>query len=188
LNAKVISQNKLETIETDRLLLRRPRPAYAVGIFSRFASDPGVTRFMSWPCHRTLADTEAFLSWSDADWDRWPAGSYLIFAKDRPGLLLGSTGLSFQDPHRAITGYILARDAWGQGYATEALLAMVELAQRLGVRRLEAACHIDHTASAHVLEKGGFHCGGILREHGRFPNLDPGKLFDVREYVREFKP
>ncbi len=178
------SKEKPETLETVRLSLRRPRLANAPEIFARFASDREATRFMSWTCHRTIADTQAFLQWSDDDWGQWPAGTYLLFAKDPPGLLLGSTGLHFQEPGRAITGYILARDAWGQGYATEALNAMVGLAQSLGVRRLEAACHIDHAASARVLEKGGFQCEAILRAQGRFPNLEPDRLFDVRQYVR----
>jgi len=40
--------------------------------------------------------------------------------------------------YRAMTGYVLARDAGGRGYATEALGAMVETARTLGVRRLYA--------------------------------------------------
>jgi hypothetical protein len=49
--------------------------------------------------------------------------------------LLGSTGLGFETPTRASTGYVLARDAWGQGYATEALGAIIESASNLGIGR-----------------------------------------------------
>jgi [ribosomal protein S5]-alanine N-acetyltransferase len=174
-----------ESLQTARLLLRRPTLADAGAIFDRYASDPVVTRYLSWPTHRSLADTHAFLAWSDEEWEKWPAGSYLVFSRE-DNRLLGGTGLSFKSPTCAATGYVLARDAWGRGYATESLQAMVDLAREPGVKRLEALCHIDHRASARVLEKCGFHLEEILREHTEFPNLTPGQKSDVLSYVRCF--
>jgi GNAT superfamily N-acetyltransferase len=55
-----------------------------------------------------------------------------------------------------VTGYVLAKDAWGQGYATEALGAMVDVARRINLRRIYALCHPQHQASWRVLEKCGF--------------------------------
>lgn len=98
--------------------------------------------------------------------------------------LLGGTGLDFEAPHRASTGYVLARDAWGRGIATEALLAMVAVAGRLSVRRLHALCHVDHRASSRVLEKGGFQREGRLRRYAEFPNLDGDRVCDVFCYAR----
>jgi [ribosomal protein S5]-alanine N-acetyltransferase len=85
-----------------------------------------------------------------------------------------------------VTGYVLARDAWGQGYATECLQAMIALARKTGVRRLEAVCHLEHRASAHVMEKCGMRREGVLRTHTEFPNLTPGVLLDVLRYSVEF--
>jgi RimJ/RimL family protein N-acetyltransferase len=173
-----------ETIETARLRLRKPVRGDAEAIFSRYAADPAVTRYMSWPTHRSVADTEAFLAWSDADWERWPAGSYLVYKKGADGSLLGGTGLTFKTPTRVLTGYVLAQDAWGKGYATEALEAMVELAGQLGVERIEAICHVEHLASAHVMEKCGFQRECVLWAHTVFPNIDPGIRSDVLSYAR----
>ena len=172
-----------EIIETERLVLRKPKASDAQEIFARYASDREVTRYLSWPTHRNVADTLAFLAWSDQDWDRWPAGSYLVI--DRDGRqLLGGTGLSFKTPTRAITGYVFARNAWGHGYATESLQAMVDPASETAVERLEAICHIDHRPSAKVLEKCGFTREEVRREHFVFPNLAPQKKSDVFNYVR----
>jgi len=140
-----------------------------------------VTRYLSWPTHCSVADTQAFLAWDETEWQNTPAGSYLIFRKD--GSLLGSTGLSFKTQTRAVTGYVFAQDAWGHGYATEALTAMVELARQTGVQRLEAVCHVDHTPSAHVLEKCGFQCEAALSESLLFPNLDPAMRSDVLPFA-----
>ena len=172
-----------ETLETARLWLRRPRAADAEAIFRRYAADPAVTRFLAWPTHRSVADTRAFLAMSDAEWDRWPAGAYLIHAR-ADGTLLGSTGLSFETAEDAVTGYALARDAWGHGYATESLAAMVELARTLGVRRLTAGCHPDHRVSQRVLDKCGFVREEVRLRAAGFPNLAGGESQDLLLYGR----
>jgi ribosomal-protein-alanine N-acetyltransferase len=163
-------------------LLRRPVLGDAQAILARYAADPVVTRYLSWPRHRSIEDTRSFLEWSDGEWERWPAGPYLVFGADETALL-GSTGLAFESPARASTGYAFAQDAWGQGFATEALRAVVELARQMGCERLEAICHVDHAPSAHVLEKCGFLLEGILPGHTVFPNLAPGVRCDVRAYA-----
>lgn len=168
--------------ETRRLVIRRPVASDLDAIFTRYASDREVTRFVGWRAHESVAETRAFLSFSDEEWDRWPAGPYLV--ESRPdATLLGGTGLTFETPERAMTGYILARDAWGQGYATEALQAMIDTARTVGVRQLYALCHIEHQPSWHVLEKCGFTREAILTRYVEFPNLRPGDPCDVFRYM-----
>jgi RimJ/RimL family protein N-acetyltransferase len=66
---------------------------------------------------------------------------------------------------------VLARDAWGFGFASEALAAVVKLAQGAAVTRLYALCHPSHAASIRVLERGGFRAEGLLPKPVVFPNL-----------------
>jgi len=160
-------------IETSRLFLRTPTRADAEAIFERYASAPAVTRFLAWPTHRSAHDTLAFLEFCESEWLRWPAGPYLMFSL-ADGRLLGSTGLNFKSPTDVFTGYVLAQDSWGQGYATEALTAMIELARQIGVRRLSALCHPEHRASRHVLEKCRFELANPATQSHEFPNLAPG--------------
>jgi [ribosomal protein S5]-alanine N-acetyltransferase len=174
-----------ERIETSRLILRKPALADADAVFGRYASDPEVTRFLGWPRHRSVEDTRAFMQCSEAEWDRWPAGPYLIESR-AAGVLLGSTGFSFETPYRAATGYVLAKDAWGAGVATEALGAIVVVSRGLELPRLYALCHTGHAASARVLEKCGFRCEGTLRRHSVFPNLDADEVCDVLCYAVVF--
>ena len=172
-----------ERIETARLVLIRPTAADAAEIFARYAGDPDVTRFVGWPMHRSVADSLAFVRFSEAEWERWSAGPYMITSRvDRQ--LLGGTGLAVESPHRATTGYVLARDAWGQGFATEALRAMVALADDCGLARLSAFCHPQHAPSRRVLEKCGFVREGTLQRYAEFPNLTPGEPSDVLCYAR----
>lgn len=173
----------METIETSRLLLRRPKRSDAKAIFERYGADMEVTRYLGWPRHESLKDTRRFLDFCDEQWEHWPAGPYLICSRS-DHKLLGSTGLGFETAERAATGYVLARDAWGQGFATEALTAMVELATQLKVRRLYALCHKDHRASLHVLEKCGFQNEGAHRQNTGFPNLGIRPPAEVLVFAR----
>lgn len=171
--------------ETSRLRLRRPRAEDAQAIFDRYSSDPRVTRFLGWPTHRTLSDTAGFLDFCDAEWARWSAGPLLIESR-ADDTLLGSTGLGFETAAQASTGYVLACDAWGLGYATEALTAVRDWAAALGVERVYALCHPTHRASARVLEKCGFLCEGTLPGYAEFPNLAPGERGDVLCYAMRY--
>jgi len=166
------------TIQTERLLLRKPEAEDAASIFERYASDADVCRYMAWPMHRTIEDTHAFLEFSDSEWQRWPAGPYLISSLS-DGELLGSTGLGFEQPKCASTGYVLAKDSWGKGFATEALLAMCKIAQGLSVERLYANVYPHHQASRKVLEKAEFELEGTLPHSFEFPNLEAGVKQDV---------
>ena len=69
-------------------------------------------------------------------------------------------------------GYCLARDAWGQGFATEAASQFVTTAlEQPELWRVQAFCDLDNPASARVLEKAGLTLEGTLRRHMVLPNL-----------------
>jgi RimJ/RimL family protein N-acetyltransferase len=168
-------------VRTARLVLVAPQPADAQAIFDRYASDPEVTRFLGWPRHRSVEDTQAFLAFSAEEWDRWPEGPYLIrlAIDDR---LLGGTGFSFERPDQAVTGYVLATDAWGHGFATEALRAITDIACTIGVATLHAVCHAEHVASQRVLEKCGFSRDLDWTARAEFPNLAPDSPQEAVRY------
>jgi len=168
---------------TDRLLLRRPQRAHVPALFTAFCADLEVTRWLSWRAHRSTDDTHAFIDFADAQWSQYPSGPLLIFSR-RGGELIGSTGLSWETPTRASTGYVLRKSVWGQGYASEAMACMVVLADQQDIVRLQAICHVDHAASARVLEKSGLVFEGILRAHTVFPNTAMEYPQDVLCYGR----
>jgi ribosomal-protein-alanine N-acetyltransferase len=171
-----------ERIETARLRLHRPTANDLDAIFIRYASDPEVTRFVAWPRHTSLVDTRSFFQFSEAEWGRWPAGPYLVRSR-ADDELLGSAGLALDSESQASTGYVLAKDAWGRGFASEILQAMVNLARDLGIRRLYAICHTEHRASSRVLEKAGFLREKVLHREVIFPNLASDGPADVYCYA-----
>jgi [ribosomal protein S5]-alanine N-acetyltransferase len=169
-----------ELFETARLLLRRPVAGDAESIFTQYASDPDVTRYMTFSRHQSLADTEMFLDFSDMEWRLQGCGPYLALSRDSQ-MLLGGTGLSIGGSE-AETGYVFARAAWGFGYATESLHAMVAIGRLIGLRTIHAHCHPDHHASMHVLDKCDFKLEHRSHATHVFPNLGPLKQ-DVLSYI-----
>ena len=142
-----------------------------------------MTRLVGWPRHKAVEETEAFISFSEGEWVRWPAGPLLITSRV-DGAVVGSTGLSFETPYRASTGFVLKRSAWGAGLASEALGAMVRIADALNVRRLYALCYVGHERSIRVLERCGFAREGVLHKYLLFPNLGEPDPQDVFCYAR----
>ncbi len=172
-----------ERILTPRLILRRPLASDVPAIYQRYASDAEVTRFLGWPRHATEDDTRGFIAFSDDAWATTPCGPYLIESRST-GMLLGSAGFIFESARMASVGYLLARDSWGQGFATEVVGALVDLAHGMGISRLHAYCHPDNAATHRVLEKCGF---GVETRRARkmaFPNLGDGGARDIVCYAR----
>ena len=167
-------------LATARLVLRRPVIEDAPAIFA-YASDPEATRYIGFVRHQREDDARAFVAFSHREWERG-AGPYLI---EQGGIVLGSTGLHVETPYRAFTGYILAPHAWGHGYATEAVTAIVALARRLGYARLGATVHPANAASIRVLDKTGFVREGLMRRHTVLPNLSDEPQ-DVWQYASVF--
>lgn len=133
-----------------------------------YASDAEVTRYMRWGPN-SEEDTRAFLRLGAAQRGERPRRHFdLAITLAADGRLVGGGGLHVAEPeHRgAFMGYVLHRDHWGRGYASEAARAMLAFGfERLGLHRIWAVCDPANTISARVLEKIGMRREGHLREH-----------------------
>lgn len=73
----------------------------------------------------------------------------------RSGEFIGSIGFGGprEMPH---VGYWIGRPHWNRGYATEAVLGLIEYARWLGIPALQADTFPNNPASSRVLTKAGF--------------------------------
>jgi [ribosomal protein S5]-alanine N-acetyltransferase len=179
----------LPEIETERLLLRRMRLDDAEAMFA-YASDPEVTRYVPWDTHRSIEDSESFLTFAIEGYERGDFGGWGVVLKDS-GVFIGTCGLDagYAPEHaRAELGYVLSREHWGKGLMPEAVRAVIRFGfGRIGLNRIEARCIAENTASARVMEKAGMTYEGTLRERefikGAYRDM---KLYSIlgREYRR----
>src|SRR6187200_2998551 len=89
--------------------------------------------------------------------------SFLITERtDGEPRIIGSCGLGRRPSGSVELGYWIGRAHWSRGFATEASVALIEIARGLGLAQLEASHFLDNPASARVLEKLGFEPLGIV--------------------------
>jgi len=143
---------------TERLLLRPGWAEDAPALAQAIADENIVRNLATAPWPFALRDAEAFLAAP-----RDPGlPSFLIYRRTAAApVLVGSCGLGRRPSGSVEFGYWIARDHWNRGFATEAGTALLEIAEALGLPRLEASYFIDNPASGRVLEKLGFLPTGI---------------------------
>ena len=170
----------LPVLETSRLRLRPLKMGDAQDMF-RYASDPEVSRHVLWETHESLRDSRRVLRGALRQYRRGAPSSYAVERRS-DHRMIGTIGFMWVNlEHRSgEVGYSFARDCWGQGYATEALRAVLQFGfDTLRLHRIEAQHEVDNPASGRVMEKCGMQCEGVLR--GRVFNK--GHFSDVKLYA-----
>jgi len=159
-----------EIIETPRLTLRPPVMTDAEAIFTGYAQDAEVAKYMIWRLHENVEETRDFVRRCALAWEDGSAYPWIITLKE-DGRLIGMIESRVKGFGMNI-GYVLARVHWGRGYMPEAARSVVDwgLSQD-GVFRVWALCDVDNLASARVMEKIGMRREGVLRRCIIHPNV-----------------
>lgn len=148
------------TLTTARLTIR-PLALADFEAYTAAWADPELTRFIGGEPRDRTTSWGKFLMGAGL----WPilGYGYWTFADRETGAFLGNGGLAqFERGVAELIGHVEAGwafipQAWGQGYATEALTAVLEWADgALDVREIRAIIDHDNTASIRVAEKLGF--------------------------------
>jgi RimJ/RimL family protein N-acetyltransferase len=141
-----------------------------------FARTPRLLLRPGWPedadaLYRAIADEGIVRNLASAPWPYRPDDARASLAGERSGEtpsfvivrrtagapeLIGKIGFGPGPDGPSELGYFIARPHWGQGYASEAARAVIDIARALGVPALQAGHFLDNPASGRVLEKLGF--------------------------------
>jgi ribosomal-protein-alanine N-acetyltransferase len=154
-----------KTINTERLILRKPQPSDEAAQFAMHA-DPEVMRYFSEPPWTDASRATRQIAEDIAAFEKEEFFRFAVELK-ATGEYLGSCSLfsEHRQNRRAEIGYALQRQHWGKGYMNEALGALLEHAfEDLDLNRLEADIDPRNAASAVCLERLGFISEGYLRE------------------------
>jgi RimJ/RimL family protein N-acetyltransferase len=146
-------------LATDRLLIRGMRTDDAPA-FAAYRNDPETARHQDWAVPFSADDAVRFVEKQVAT--VWPvSGDWVQLAVARDGELIGDVGVcQSSDGMQAQIGYTLAPAHRGEGFATEAVGAVIDLLFAEGVHRVWATLDPENTASARVLERLGFRFEG----------------------------
>lgn len=154
-------------IETDRLILRRFREDDAEAVFKNWASDEEVTRFLTWPSHKSIEVTEKVLSewikgYSENKFYQWA-----ITVKEDGDEPIGSISVvSMREEIEMLhIGYCIGRKWWHQGITSEAFKGIIKfLIEEVGAKRIESRHDPNNPNSGKVMLKCGLKYEGTMRK------------------------
>lgn len=144
-------------IETPRLLLRPFCSADAEAIYHNWASDPQVTRYLTWRFHESIRESERLLkewlgNYRHKNYYQW---AVVLRSLGEP---IGSIGCAEVDRRHQVfeLGYCMGKKWWGNGLMTEAANAVVDyMFHDVKCRRIIARYARENGASRRVMEKIG---------------------------------
>lgn len=151
----------MKSIETERLILRPITRSDAEDIYE-YSQNKNVGVNAGWEPHRSIEDTREVIKLVFLDQEF----VFGIVLKET-GKLFGSIGL-VPDPKRQndktrMIGYAIGENYWGNGFTTEAALALLRFGfEELNLDLISAYCYPYNEKSKSVLKKCGFHYEGRL--------------------------
>ncbi len=159
-----------KSIETDRLLLRRFSVDDAGAMYGNWASDPEVTKYLTWPAHASIDVSIAVLkewvsSYSQKNYYQWA-----IVLKEYGNDPIGSIGAVYLNDDVAMVhiGYCLGRNWWHRGIMSESLKAVMDFFfDEVGANRIESRHDPRNPHSGMVMKKCGMKYEGTMRSSDR---------------------
>jgi ribosomal-protein-alanine N-acetyltransferase len=149
-------------LETERLILRRAEIADTEALFRNGEADPAVTRYMTWPAAQSVEDVRGITAqwvarYADLEYYQW------VIVLKSLGEPIGVMDTSTR-PHGGV-GYWIGQPWWHQGYASEALAAVLKfMFEQVGVHRQQGHFDPRNPHSGDVMRKCGMRYEGTARQ------------------------
>lgn len=155
-------------LRTERLVLR-PLAISDLDEYVALFEDPEVLRFIG---DGTAAIREEVIAWHERTLRRNETEGWdMRTIRQHDGTFVGRCGVAVRDLDHGVeheVGYIIAREHWGRGYATEAASAVRDHAlATFGLHRLVALIAPGNDASVRVADKLGMSYEREVRFHDR---------------------
>ncbi len=156
-----------QTIETERLILRKFEYSDCEAVFKNWASDEKVQMMYSEPTYSTLEETKGLLekyigNYSREDYYRWA----VIYKEN--GECIGQIAYFLVDSknHFAEIEYCIGAQFQRRGYATEAAKAVIAFGfDKMNLHKVQICCKTINAPSRKVIEKCGLTYEGTLRDY-----------------------
>lgn len=168
----------MNILETERLSLRELATETDAAFILELLNEPGFIQNIGDRGVRTLEQASAYiLNGPVASYGRYGFGLWLVALKTS-GIPIGISGLIKREALTDVDlGYAFLERYWGQGFASEAALAVKEYARSVvGLKRLVAVVNPDHEKSIRVLEKLGMRFVSMVRLKETDPEI---KMYGV---------
>lgn len=152
-------------LSTERLILRRMMVGDCYDMYE-YASNAGVTRFLTWNPHPDLEYTKEYLQYISNHYRLGDFYDWAVILREE-NKMIGTCGFTrFQTHHDCgEIGYVINPAYRGRGIACEAVRAVLRFGfLKLGLHRIEAKYIDGNEASRRVMEKVGMTFEGLRRD------------------------
>ena len=167
-------------LETERLILR-PLTVEDYQACFKWCGDARVNEYMIYPLYKKAEDVKEWLKTVNDD-ERSMCFGYVL---KETGELIGSGSVDFHEDegNRWSIGYNLAYDAWGKGYATEAISKIIEYARsRFDIKEIYGTFAVENNGSRRVMEKLGM----TFFEDCEYTKFDGSRTYKAKTYRKIF--
>lgn len=145
----------MKELETERLILRKLRSDDCDRIFSCWANDEVVTRYLTWLPHESVDVTRKILnSWLE-EYSRSDCYRFGIELKESRQLIGMLDVVEYINGNPEI-GYVLGREYWNHGYMTEAFAAVIQYLFEEGFYCIYIRADERNIGSNAVIKKNSF--------------------------------
>lgn len=167
-------------LETERLILR-PLTVEDYQACFKWCGDARVNEYMIYPLYKKAEDVKEWLKTVNDD-EKSMCFGYVL---KETGELIGSGSVDFHENegNRWSIGYNLAYDAWGKGYATEAISKIIEYARsRFEIKEIYGTFAAENNGSRRVMEKLGM----TFFEDCEYTKFDGSRTYKAKTYRKIF--
>lgn len=163
----MLAHTGTQTIETERLILRRFEYADCDAVFRNWASDEKVQTMYAEPTYHTKEEVNGLLekyigNYSREDYYRWA-----VIGKET-GECIGQIAYFLVDSNNnfAEIEYCIGQEFQSRGYATEAAKAVIAFGfDKMNLHKVQICCKTINVPSRKVIEKCGLTYEGTLRDY-----------------------
>ncbi len=170
------------TINTDRLILRRFEMQDAENMYKNWATDKEVTKFLQWEPHENVEFTKSLLEvWIEKYKNDFVYNWAIEYREINEVIGNISVVKLNESKYSCEIGYCISSKYWNLGVTTESLKAVIDyLFKEVGFNRIVALHDTNNVASGKVMIKSGMDYEGTFRQAGV---REYKQFYDLAQYA-----
>ena len=164
------NRNKISTLTTDRLTLRPFTPADDIRLH-QIMNEQNIMQYFPRTDPPGIERVQALIERQLLQYETYNLGWWAVVPRGQSDLI-GWNGLQYlPETDEVEVGYLLSKQFWGLGYATEGARASLKFGfETLGLRQIIGLTHPENTGSQNVLKKCGLVYTGQEKYFGMLVN------------------
>ena len=156
-----------KTIETKRLILRKLEISDLEQVYNNWCSDPKVSKYVTWDMHENIEQTKEYIKFKLGLYEKDYRFDWVVVIKETNEVIGEIDSVKQSLNYNLVElGYCYGSKYWNNGYATEALSAVIKYLKEVALVEKVTACHIStNPASGRVMQKAGMNYDATLKEY-----------------------